>query len=50
MIGTFALGAAVGFIVAKMPAEFWAELRADVSAAAVLAWGWVKSKFKRKGL
>lgn len=48
MIGTFALGAAVGFIAGKMPAEFWAQLRAESSAGAQKLWAAIKTKFKRQ--
>lgn len=46
---TFLLGLAIGFTLAKMPAEFWAQMRAEFSAGAVKLWAAIKSKFKRQG-
>ena len=44
---TFLLGLAVGFTLAKMPAEFWTQMRTESGAAVQAAWAWLKSKFKR---
>jgi len=41
---TFLLGLALGFTLAKMPAEFWAQLRAEVAAGAANAWARITRK------
>ena len=46
---TWLLFLAVGFILGKMPAEFWTQLRAEVYAGAAKLWAAIKSKFKRPG-
>lgn len=45
---TFLLGLALGFTLAKMPAEFWAQLRGDIAAGAAKVWAWLTNKFKRQ--
>lgn len=44
---TWLLFLAVGFILGKMPAEFWTQMRTESGAAVQAAWAWLKSKFKR---
>lgn len=43
---TFLLGLAVGFIVGKMPAEMWAQARAEISEFVVTMWAKARKKPK----
>lgn len=40
----FLLGLAVGFTLAKLPAEFWAQMRAESVIGMRAAWEWAKAK------
>ena len=45
---TLLLGLAIGLTLAKMPAEFWTQLRTESAIGARAAWAWIINKFKRQ--